>query len=128
VLDKRSGLTGLAGTGDMRALLARADHDARLAIEVYLHQLRKSIGAMATSLGGLDVCVFTGGVGENAPDIRQRAVERLRFLGLEVDATANSAVSGDADITASDAAARTLVIAAREDLEMARQAHQLLGI
>ncbi len=77
VLDKRSGLTGLAGTGDMRALLARGDHDARLAIEVYLHRLRKSIGAMAASLGGLDVCVFTGGVGENAPDIRRRAVDGL---------------------------------------------------
>jgi acetate kinase len=131
VLDKRSGLTGLAGTGDMRALLARADHDAQLAVEVYLHRLRQGIGAMAASLGGLDVCVFTGGVGENSADIRRRTVDGLRFLGLEVDDAANRAampVSGDADITASDASARTVVIAAREDLEMARQAHQLLGI
>jgi acetate kinase len=128
VLDTRSGLAGLAGTGDMRALLARADHDAQLAVEVYLHRLRQGIGAMAASLGGLDVCVFTGGVGENSADIRRRAVDGLRFLGLEVDDAANRTASQDADITAADAAARTLVIAAREDLEMARQAHQLLGI
>jgi acetate kinase len=127
VLDNRSGLTGLADTGDMRALLVRADHDAQLAVEVYLHRLRQGIGAMAASLGGLDVCVFTGGVGENSAEIRRRTVDGLRFLGLEVDEAANSTASEDADITASDAAARTLVIAAREDLEMARQAHQLLG-
>jgi acetate kinase len=128
VLDNRSGLTGLAGTGDMRALLARADHDARLAIEVYLHRLRKGIGAMAAAIGGLDVCVFTGGVGENSAEIRSGGVRGLEFLGLAIDEGANGAVSGDADITAADASARTLVIAAREDLEMARQVHQLLGL
>jgi acetate kinase len=128
VLDRQSGLTGLAGTGDMRELLARRDDDAQLAVEVYLHRLRKGIGSMAASLGGLDVCVFTGGVGENAPEIRRRAIEGLGFLGLTVDAAINASVTGDADITASRAAVRTLVIAAREDLEMARQAHELLGI
>jgi acetate kinase len=128
VLDTRSGLTGLAGTGDMRALLARGDHDARLAIEVYLHRLRKGIGAMAAAIGGIDVCVFTGGVGENSAEIRSGGVRGLEFLGLAVDEAANGAVSGDADITAPDASARTVVIAAREDLEMARQVHQLLGI
>ena len=127
VLDTRSGLTGLAGTGDMRELVARADHDARLAIEVYLHRLRKGIGAMAAAMGGLDVCVFTGGVGENSAEIRAGAVRGLLFLGLSVDEAANDAASGDTDITAADASARTIVIAAREDLEMARQVHQLLG-
>jgi acetate kinase len=127
VLDRRSGLTGLAGTGDMRELLARDDVDAQLAVDVYLHRLRKGIGSMAASLGGLDVCVFTGGVGENSPEIRRRAIDGLGFLGLNVDDATNAAVTGDADITASRASARTLVIAAREDLEMVRQAHQLLG-
>ena len=128
VLDHHSGLKGLAGSGDMRELLARHDDDARLAVEVYLHRLRKAIGSMAASLGGLDVCVFTGGVGENSSEVRRRAIEGMGFLGLDVDDGINAAVNGDADITASRAAARTLVIAAREDLEMARQAHQLLGI
>ena len=128
VLDHGSGLKGLAGSGDMRELLARHDNDAELAVEIYLHRLRKGIGAMAASLGGLDVCVFTGGVGENSPEVRGRAIEGLGFLGLSVDDGINGAATGDADITAARAAARTLVIAAREDLEMARQAHQLLGI
>jgi acetate kinase len=128
VLDHDSGLKGLAGTGDMRELLARSDDDAQLAVDVYLHRLRKAIGSMAASLGGLDVCVFTGGVGENSPEIRRRTIDGLGFLGLTVDDGANGASSGDADITAPRAAARTLVIAAREDLEMALQARQLLGI
>ncbi len=128
VLDHDSGLKGLAGTGDMRELLVRDDDDAQLAVEVYLHRLRKAIGSMAASLGGLDVCVFTGGVGENSPEIRRRTIDGLGFLGLTVDDTANAASTGDTDITASRAAARTFVIAAREDLEMARQARQLLGI
>ena len=128
VLDHGSGLLGLAGSGDMKVLLAREDDEAMLAVEVYLHRLRKSIGSMAASLGGLDICVFTGGVGENSPEIRRRTIEGLGFLGLTIDDDLNSAVAGDADITASRAAARTFVIAAREDLEMARQARQLLGI
>jgi len=128
VLDHHSGLKGLAGTGDMRELLARDDDDAQLGVEVYLHRLRKAIGSMAASLGGLDVCVFTGGVGENSSDIRRRTIEGLGFLGLTVDIKANAAPTGDADISAAQAAARTFVIAAREDLEMARQARQLLGI
>jgi acetate kinase len=128
VLDHESGLKGLAGTGDMRDLLVRDDDDALLAVEVYLHRLRKAIGSMAASLGGLDACVFTGGVGENSPEIRRRTTEGLGFLGLTVDDGINASTTGDADITASRAAARTLVIAAREDLEMARQTRQLLGI
>lgn len=128
VLDHNSGLKGLAGSGDMRELLARDDDDAQLAVEVYLHRLRKAIGSMAASLGGLDVCVFTGGVGENSPEIRRRTIDGLGFLGLTVDDDANAATTGDADITASRAAARTFVVEAREDLEMARQARQLLGI
>jgi len=127
VLEHHSGLTGLAGSGDMRELLGRADHDARLAIEVYLHRLRKGIAAMAASLGGIDALVFTGGVGENSAEIRQRAVDGLEFLGLGIDPLANAAPTGDADVSRGDAHARTLVIAAREDLEMARQVHLLLG-
>jgi acetate kinase len=128
VLDHGSGLKGLAATGDMRELLARDDDDAQLAVEVYLHRLRKAVGSMAASLGGLDVCVFTGGVGENSPEIRQRTIKGLGFLGLTIDDGVNAATTGDADVTASHAAARTFVVAAREDLEMARQARQLLGI
>jgi acetate kinase len=129
-LDNRSGLLGLAGTADMREVLARADRQdgaADLALQVYLHRLRALIGSMAAALGGLDTLVFTGGVGENAPEIRARAAAGLGFLGVAVDAGRNAAARGDTDITAPGAAVRAFVVAAREDLEIARQVRDVLG-
>jgi acetate kinase len=126
-LEHDSGLAGLAGTGDMRELLARDDPDARLAIEVYVHRLRTGIGAMAAALGGLDVLVFTGGVGERAAPVREMACDGLAHLGAAVDAAANAAAEGDSDITAADASARVLVLRAREDLEIARQVAAFYG-
>jgi acetate kinase len=121
-----SGLVGLAGTGDMEALLARTDDDARLAVDVYVHRLRAAISAMVAALGRLDVLVFTGGVGEHAPIIRQRAAAGLGFLGVAVDAGANGVTTADGDITATGAAVRTLVVTAREDLQIARLVTTLL--
>jgi acetate kinase len=125
-LDREGGLKGLAGDADMRAVLLRDDADARLAIEVYVHRLRAEIGAMAASMGGLDALVFTGGVGERAPAIRAGAAAGLEFLGVELDDAANAAASADADIGAPGARVRTLVVTAREDLEVARQVRRLL--
>jgi acetate kinase len=124
-LERRSGLTGLAGSGDMRELLPRAesgDGDARLALDVYLHRLRAGVAAMAAAMGGLDALVFTGGVGEHQPAIRAAAVEGLSFLGAGIDADRNAEARGDAEIGAG-----TLVVAAREDLEIARQVRGLYG-
>jgi acetate kinase len=129
-LEHRSGLLGLAGTADMRAILAaEADGDeaAALAIGVYLHRLRASVAAMVAALGGLDVLVFTGGVGENAPAIRSRLAADLGYLGVTIDSEANDAVQGDAEISGSRTAARILVIVAREDLEVVRQVRAVLG-
>ena len=103
-LEHESGLLGLAGTADMRALLARDDEEARLAVDVYVHRLRSGIGAMAASL-------FTGGVGENSARIRELACEGLGHLG----------------VGAPEGGVRVLVIHAREDLEIARQARVLLA-
>jgi acetate kinase len=75
---------------------------------------------MTASLGGVDALVFTGGVGERAHEVRRRAVERLAFLGLGLDPVANAAADGDADVTAEGSTARVLVVAAREDVEIAR--------
>jgi acetate kinase len=125
-LYERSGLTGLAGTGDMKALLQRDDDDARLALDVYLHRLRGAVAAMVAALGRLDVLVFTGGVGEHAPAIRQRAAAGLGFLGVAVDQAANHATTADGDITAPGAAARTLVVTAREDLQIAHLVESVL--
>jgi acetate kinase len=71
--------------------------------------------------------VFTGGVGENSAEIRQRTIGGLEFLGLGIDGAANAGRAGDRDVSVEGATARTLVVAAREDLEMARQVHALLA-
>lgn len=136
-LEHRSGLLGVSEvSGDLRAVLAAAgagDERARLAIDVYVHRLRAGIAAMTASLGGLDVLVFTGGVGEHATEVRSRTTAGLRFLGVEVDTGRNEAAStcpDDTDVT-SDAAAtgtvRTVVVHAREDLEIAAEVGILLG-
>ena len=120
-LEHESGLLGLAGSADMREVLAAAERDepsAVLARDVYVHRLRAGIAAMAAALGGLDTLVFTGGVGERSPEIRARAAAGLAFLGIEIDPEPNAA--GAEDITDPGSAARTLVVEAREDLEIAR--------
>ena len=125
-LERRSGLLGLAGTSDMRAVLDGAQAGqpgARLALEVYLHRLRAGIAAMAASLGGLEAIAFTGGVGERSPVVRALAGDGLGFLGIELDPVANrkaAAGEDDRDIGAAGAAARAFVIPAREDIEIAR--------
>ncbi|HUA05104.1 MAG TPA: acetate/propionate family kinase [Solirubrobacteraceae bacterium] len=129
-LEHESGLLGLAGTADMREVLARAgagDTPARLALDVYLHRLRAGIGSMAAALGGVDVLAFTGGVGENNAEIRADTDGGLAFLGVAVDPALNAAGSGDFEISARGAAARTVVIRAREDLEIASQVRSLLA-
>jgi acetate kinase len=130
-LEHESGLLGLTGSADMREVLERAggaDAAAQLGLDVYLHSLRGAIAAMAASLGGLDALVFTGGVGEHSAAVRERAVAGLAFLGLEIDARRNAEPGGDADVSSSRASARTLVIAAREELEIARGVSELLGV
>jgi acetate kinase len=129
-LDQRSGLLALAGTGDMRELLIRVsagEENARLAFDTYLHRLRACIASMAAAMEGLDALVFTGGVGENAPEVRAAATAGLRFLGLEIDPELNSKPTRDADISAAGASARTLVVRAHEDIEVARDVRQVLA-
>jgi acetate kinase len=125
-LEHESGLTGLAGTADMREVLAGAaggERDAVLAIDVYVHRLRAAIAAMAAALDGLDALVFTGGVGEHSPEVRAGAADGLGFLGVQVDPERNA--RGDEDIGAGPV--RVLVIEAREDLEIAQGVRRVLG-
>ena len=129
-LEHESGLLGLAGTPDMRVVLDRVgarDSVAALALDVYLHRLSAGIAAMAASLRGLDVLVFTGGVGERSAEIRGRAAEGLGWLGVAVDGGRNVGVSGDVEITGDGATVRTVVVHAREDVEIARETRQVLG-
>lgn len=128
-LDRKSGLLAVAGTPDMREVLKRmagGDERARLAFDVYVHRLRSLIASMAAAMGGLDVLVFTGGVGENAPEVRAAAVAGLVFLGLEIGDELNTRVDGDTDVSAPGAPVATLVVKAREDVEVARDVRRIL--
>ena len=95
--------------------------DARLALAVYTHRLRAAIASMAASLGGIDALVFTGGVGERSPQVRAAASDGLAFLGVELAGAANEASDGDALISPAGARCSSLVVRAREDLEIAAQ-------
>jgi acetate kinase len=133
-LEHAAGLAGLAalpdGSGDMRDVRAAASagsNAARLAIGVHTHRLRREIAAMAAAMNGLDALVFTGGVGEHDPQVRAEAAAGLGFLGVAIDEACNAAATADADISAASANVRTLVITAREDIEIARQVRAALG-
>jgi len=125
----RSGLLGLAGSADMRAVLAAeqtGDQDAVLAMGVYLHRLRAGIASMVAALGGLDALVFTAGIGEHSAPVRWRTADGLGFLGVALDEAVNESARPDQEISASRAAVRTFVIEAREDLEIVRGVRQVL--
>jgi acetate kinase len=127
-LEERSGLLALAGSADMREVESAAeqgDPDSVLALDVYVHRLVAGVAAMCAAMGGIDALAFTGGVGEHAPLVRARAAVRLGFLGILVDAEANEATS-DTNVTAEGARVSTLVITAREDLQIAREARAVL--
>lgn len=134
-LRERSGLAGLTGgSGDMREVLAgraAGDHVASAAFDVYVHRLASGVAAMAAALGGIDALVFTGGVGEHSPAVREAAVERLGFLGAVIDRSRNDGVDGvdgdDRDVSGHGAPVRTLVVTAREDLEIARGVRSVIA-
>ncbi|HET6546719.1 MAG TPA: acetate/propionate family kinase [Rhodanobacteraceae bacterium] len=129
-LERRSGLLALTGAGDMREVERRAqagDSAARLGFEVFVHRLVTSIGAMTAAAGGLDALVFTGGIGEHSADVRRAACERLAYLGVRIDTGANAQLRADADIAASRADVRVLVVTAREDLEIANEARGVMN-
>lgn len=125
LLNKRSGLLGLAGASDMRDITAgveRGDAAATLAFEVYLHRLRSYAGSYLAVLGGADIISFTAGVGENAPAVRAGALSTLGFAGIEIDAERNAARGRGIRVISTDASSVTvLVVPTDEELEIARQ-------
>ena len=128
-LEHRSGMLALAGTADMAHIEATVERDqrSRLAHDVYVHRLRAGIASMASAMDGLDVLVFTGGVGENAASVRAAAAAGLRFLGVRINENPNRSLVGDREITAHEGGARTVVVTAREDLEIAGEVRLLLS-
>jgi acetate kinase len=129
-LDRHGGLLALAGTRDMAEVVERAEQgapDAVLALDVYVHRLVGLVATMAAALGGLDALVFTGGVGERADEVRRLTAQRLAHLGVQLDEAANAGARPDVDVSAAAAPVRTLVVAAREDLEIARGTRSVLA-
>jgi acetate kinase len=121
-LERRSGLLGLCGAADMRDVLsarAQGDPDAALAFAVYTRALRRELGAMVAVLDGVEVIVFSGGVGEHSREVRAT-------VRLPIDPAKNANTAADGDISADGADVRTVVVTAREDVEIARQVRELL--
>lgn len=131
ILNRQSGLLGVSGlSGDMREMvqgIAKGNQRAKLAFDIFIHRLCAYIAAMAASLQGLDVLVFTAGIGENSPEVRAAACARLGFLGISLDEEKNAAVKPDGSISASDSRVCVLVIAAQEDWSIAQTCARLLG-
>ncbi len=128
-LEHRSGLLALAGTADMVTILNKAeagDQRSQLALGVYVHKLRAGIASMASAMNGIDLLVFTGGVGENAPTIRSRTVQGLAFLGAVLDEGTNLVLRPDTELTDRRSAVRIAVVAAREDIQIASEVRSLI--
>jgi acetate kinase len=130
LLNKESGLKGISGlSGDMRAIITAMDEGnerAKLAFEMYIHRLKSCLGEMLASLGGLDVLVFTAGVGENSALVREKACHGWDFLGLELDKTQNESRPVDQDISTPKSRVRILVIHTEEDWAIARECWQYI--
>jgi acetate kinase len=131
LLNKHSGLGGISGVSSDMADILEASLDgnesASLALNIYCYRLRKYIGAYAAAMNGLDVIVFTAGVGENAPAVRKLTVEGLEFLGVKISSEKNAqALAKEIDISADDARVRTLVIPTNEELVIARDTERII--
>ena len=124
LLNEKSGLFGISGvSGDMRQILKAiqlGNQRARIAFDVFIHRLRSCLGSMIAVLGGVDVLVFTAGIGEHSPEVRLEVCSKLEFLGLKIDAQKNLHPSLDQDISLPDSKIRVLIIRAQEEWAIAR--------
>jgi acetate kinase len=132
-LNQKSGLLGVSGvSSDLRAVLAARDGGdprAGLAVEMFVHRLRKSVGAYFFALGGADGIVFTGGIGQNSPEIRGRTLADLEACGIRLDPALNETMVGgrSGPISAKDSAVKVMVIQTDEELMIARETYALVG-
>ncbi len=127
-LNKASGLKGIAGSGDIRQILRDIKEGkprAKLAFDMFVHRLRYYIGAMLATLGGLDALIFTGGIGENAAQVREAVCASFAFLGLKLDIQKNDQSPADQDISAGDSTISVLIVHTQEDWAIARESWEL---
>ena len=131
LLNKQSGLLGIAGSSDVRDVEARmvaGDADAQLAMDMYVYRIKKYIGAYTAALGRVDALVFTAGVGENSSYVRWRACEGLENLGIVLDAEKNEGpIDGITEIQNQRSGIKVLVIPTNEELEIAIQTRDILA-
>ena len=129
ILNKESGMKGLIGENDMRAINQMANdgnEDAELALEIYAYRIKKYIGAYAAAMNGLDAIVFTAGVGENDAQTRARVCEEMNYLGIEINSTKNEArKNGTREIQKGNT--KILVIPTNEELEIANQSYKVIN-
>jgi acetate kinase len=129
MLNSKSGLLGISGvSADMREVIAAmrtGNQRAQLAFDIFVHRLRAGIGSMLVALNGADAIIFTGGIGENSPEVRAATCSHFSFLGLTLDSAKNSAKPTDVDIATPDSTVRILVITAQEDWAIARECWNL---
>ena len=131
-LCEASGLKGLSGglSGDIPPLqeaAAKGNADAQLALDCFVYEVAKHVGALWVACGGCDVLVFTGGIGERGVAIRSRVCERLACLGVKIDAEANAKASGEATISTDDSAARVMIVPTNEEIIVARRIAETIG-
>jgi acetate kinase len=124
---KRSGLLGVSGiSSDMRVLLGSDDPDARFAVELFTYRIGRELGSLAAALGGIDALVFTAGIGEHAPLIRDRVCRQAAWLGIELDPAANQA--GGPCISGAASRASAWVVPTNEELMIARHTIDVAGV
>ena len=129
LLNRRSGLLGISGvSSDMReveAAMKKGNKRAQLAFDMFAHRLSEGISAMIAALGGLDVLVFTAGIGENSPQVRAAACEKLGFAGIKIDLESNQRSPSDREISAPDSNVRVWIVPAQEDWAIAQECFRL---
>jgi acetate kinase len=127
ILYKKSGLLGISGiSNDMRDLLKSNEPKARLAVDYFIYRVAKETGALTAAMGGIDGLVFTAGIGENSPEIRQRICESCKWLGVDLDTKANTGKGPR--ISTSSSKVSAWVIPTNEELMIARHTGRLLGL
>jgi len=127
-LARGGGLAGLSGVdgGDVRDIETAGTVRAAQALEVFVYQVKKTIGAYAAAMGGLDAIAFTGGIGENSARLREKCCAGLEFLGVRIDAERNAG-SGDRVVSSEDASVTVVALSTNEELVVARRAYRRLG-
>ena len=131
ILNKKSGVLGISGVSsdfrDLDAAAAQGNERAQLALDKFIYEVKKFIGAYTTVMGGVDAIVFTAGIGENSIDLRRQICDGLEYMGIKMDAEKNNVRGKEADVSAADSKVKIFVIPTNEELMIAMDTAALCG-